>query len=181
MKTKPLYSLSHLTGFFLEWEMFQTQVVEKIKTHALRSILFVLNRAGYEIMWKYILQPDNPQMILWRISCADGYLRLQNTHSEYVLHIAFPLQQWFQKRVSVLRYTYIAGPVTFSRRCELHSSGMTPSHWVVGSRCFETMYWSIFNYRNVRNGHYIYEIGSLHFPETSGTNYPVMGRHPSRM
>jgi hypothetical protein len=26
-----------------------------------------------------------------------------NTHSEYVSHIAFPLQQWFRERASVLR------------------------------------------------------------------------------
>jgi len=31
-----------------------------------------------------------------------------NTHLEYVISIAFPLQQWLQKRASVLHYTYIA-------------------------------------------------------------------------
>jgi hypothetical protein len=31
---------SYLAQFFLEWEMFQTQVVEKIKTHILCSIIF---------------------------------------------------------------------------------------------------------------------------------------------
>ena len=30
-----------------------------------------------------------------------------NTHSEYVITIAFPLQLWFHKRSSVLRYTFI--------------------------------------------------------------------------
>jgi hypothetical protein len=80
---------------------------------------------------------------LQRGACAvhAGYLRLQ-TQSDYIICIAFPLQQWLQLRVSVLRDTYIVGPAKFSQRCGLHSSGMTPRHWVVGSRCFETMYWS---------------------------------------
>jgi len=29
----------------------------------------------------------------------------KNTHSEYVILIAFPLQQWLRERASVLRYT----------------------------------------------------------------------------
>jgi len=32
--------------------MFQTKVVDKIKTHTSRSITFFDNRAAYEIMWK---------------------------------------------------------------------------------------------------------------------------------
>ena len=30
-----------------------------------------------------------------------------DTHSEYVILFAFPLQQWLHERVSVLRYAYI--------------------------------------------------------------------------
>jgi hypothetical protein len=30
------------------------------------------------------------------------------THSEYVILIALPLQQWLKERASVLPYTYIA-------------------------------------------------------------------------
>jgi len=30
------------------------------------------------------------------------------THSEYVMLIAFPLQQWLLERAAVLRYKYIA-------------------------------------------------------------------------
>jgi hypothetical protein len=33
----------YLTEFFLEWEMFQTKVVEKIKTHILWSVTFFWN------------------------------------------------------------------------------------------------------------------------------------------
>ena len=48
--------LSYLAEFFLEWEMFQTKVVEKIKP-------FSENRAVYEIMWnKYVGQATDDYM-----------------------------------------------------------------------------------------------------------------------
>jgi len=31
-----------------------------------------------------------------------------NTHSEYVILLAFPPQQWLHERASMLRYTHIA-------------------------------------------------------------------------
>jgi hypothetical protein len=39
---------SYLSQLFLEWEMFQAKVVEKIKTHIMRSIKFFEDRAFYE-------------------------------------------------------------------------------------------------------------------------------------
>ena len=41
--------------------MFQTKVVEELKTHILYSIKFFFfeNRAVYEIMWKNILSADD--------------------------------------------------------------------------------------------------------------------------
>ena len=36
---------SYLAKFFLEWEMFQTKVVEKIKTHILRSNFFFFRKS----------------------------------------------------------------------------------------------------------------------------------------
>jgi hypothetical protein len=56
--------------------------------------------AVYEIMWKNIVQPDRPLMTIWRT-------RATNIHLDYVIIIAFPLQQWLQERTSMLRYTYI--------------------------------------------------------------------------
>jgi hypothetical protein len=44
---------------------------------------------------------------------AHGMLitKTTNTHSEYVILIAFPLQQRLHERASMLRYTYIASLV----------------------------------------------------------------------
>jgi hypothetical protein len=36
-----------------------------------------------------------------------GYLSLQ-THTQYVIFIAFPTQKWLHELASLLRYTYIA-------------------------------------------------------------------------
>jgi len=63
------------------------------------------NRALYKIMWKNTVQPDRPQMTVWRTRSACR-LRLQ-THSKVCNTITFPLQQWLLKRTSMLRYTNI--------------------------------------------------------------------------
>jgi hypothetical protein len=48
-----MYLLPYLPQLFLEWEMFQTKIVEKFKTHALCSVTISFeNRAVNEIMWK---------------------------------------------------------------------------------------------------------------------------------
>jgi hypothetical protein len=46
--------------------MFQTKVVEKIKTHILGLVRFfsLENRVVYEIMWKNVVQPDRPQITI---------------------------------------------------------------------------------------------------------------------
>jgi len=93
MKTITLFW--HLTQYFLEWEMYQTKVVEKIKTHILRSIsspppLFE-KRALYEIMLKNIVQRDTSQTAIWRMRMACWIPKATDTLSEYVIHIAFPL------------------------------------------------------------------------------------------
>ena len=98
---------SYLAQFFLKWIIFQTKVVEKIKTHILCPVPFFFeNRAVYEIMWKDIVERDRPQMTIWRMRLACWIPKATNIHSEYVIFIAFPLQQWLYERASMLRYTY---------------------------------------------------------------------------
>ena len=63
------------------------------------------------MMWKNAAQPDMPQMPIRRKRAACWLPKTTNTHSEYVIIISFPLQQWLQERASLLRYTYIAGIV----------------------------------------------------------------------
>jgi hypothetical protein len=55
------------------------------------------NRAVYEIMWENIVEPGRPQMTIWRMRIARWIPKATNTHSEYVIIIAFPLQQWLRE------------------------------------------------------------------------------------
>jgi len=40
-----------------------------------------------------------------RMRCACWTTKAKNTHSEYVIVIAFPRQQWLRERASMLRYS----------------------------------------------------------------------------
>ena len=73
-----------------------------------KNIYSFENGAVYEIMWKNVLQPDRPQMAIWRIHIAWWITKATNTRREYVIFIANPPQQWLHECASMLRYTYIA-------------------------------------------------------------------------
>jgi hypothetical protein len=59
----------------------------------------------YMIMWRNMVERGRPQMTIYycaekmRIAC---YGKNTDTHSEYLLLIAFPRQQWLHERGSVL-------------------------------------------------------------------------------
>jgi len=51
--------------------MYQTKIGEKITTYSLSYNFFPQKiRAVYEIMWNNMVQPDRPQMIVWRMRFA---------------------------------------------------------------------------------------------------------------
>jgi len=88
--------------------MLEAKVVEKIKTQILYlTNFFFENRAVYETMWKNTVEPGRPQMALCRMHIACWIPKATKTHSEYVILIALPLQQWLHERTSMLSYTYI--------------------------------------------------------------------------
>jgi len=62
--------LRYLAEFFLEWEMMQTDVIEKTKTHNLCSVTFPENRTVYEVMWKNMVESDRPQATSYYGACA---------------------------------------------------------------------------------------------------------------
>jgi hypothetical protein len=93
MKTN-IHVLSYLAQFFLEWEMLQTKVFEKIKE---KHILFALTlfRKSWPL-W------DDVENYCTAVQATDaygacalraGYLRLQ-IQSDCVILIVFQLQQW---------------------------------------------------------------------------------------
>ena len=70
--------------------------------HILCSITVFENLAFYEMMWKNTVQPDRPQVTIWRMRSACWIPKATNTHSEYVILIAFILQQGCTNAPAVL-------------------------------------------------------------------------------
>ena len=105
-----LHFWSYLDHFFLEWEMFRTKVVEKIKTHILCSITYFQKLRCLWDKVENIAQPDRPQMKIWRKRIACCVRKATNTHSECVTLIDFPFQKWCTNapQYYVIRGTYIA-------------------------------------------------------------------------
>jgi len=60
---------------------------------------------------KNTVEPDRPQMTIWRMHIACWITKVANTHSEYVILIDFPRPKWLHERASMLRYTHIACPL----------------------------------------------------------------------
>ena len=97
MKTN-IHFWSYLAQFFLEWKMFQTRVVHRIKTHILWSMFFFLRKLCS--LWddvENIVERGRPRMTIWRKNIAFWIPKATNTHSEYVILTAFPLQQWLHE------------------------------------------------------------------------------------
>ena len=67
-------------------------IVEVIKTHIFYSIFYFRNSAVYERLWKNIVEPGRPQMIIWRMRIA--CLLNKATHSFTTFSTSFPLQKW---------------------------------------------------------------------------------------
>jgi len=101
MKTN-IHFLSYLPHFFLEWEMFQINVVEKIKTHILCSVTFFRISCR---LWDNVEkccrvgQTTNDNMAhAHSVLDTQGY---KHTHTHTL--IVFPLQQWLHESTSLLR------------------------------------------------------------------------------
>ena len=118
--------------------MFQIKVVDKNQnTHFMFNNFFFLDRAVYQMMWKNIIELGTPQMSMWRMRIACWIPKATNTHSEYVIPIAFPLQQWLHGRASTLCCTYIvclllnelSSPGQQSQHCCTLSVGSPRTGW----------------------------------------------------
>ena len=95
---------AYLAQFFLEKKLFQAKVVKRSK-HTFY--------AQYRIFWKpyrlcdkveIIVEQGRPHLTIRRMRIACWIAKARNTHSEYVILIAFPLQRRLHERASMLRY-----------------------------------------------------------------------------
>jgi hypothetical protein len=78
--------------------------VEKIRT----QLLFFFYRKSFRL-WineeKYRRDGQATDNTIWRMRITSWISKDTNTHSEYVIPIAFPRQQWLHFRSPLLRYT----------------------------------------------------------------------------
>jgi hypothetical protein len=100
---------------FLEWEMFQTKDVEKIKTHILCSITFSRKSCR---LWDNVEKScragqatdDN---VIQPTRCACWITKATNAQSEYVILFTFRWQQWLHEAVQCyvirLHVLYLSG------------------------------------------------------------------------
>ena len=85
--------------------------IENQDTHVMFNNFF-FNHSIYELMWKTIVEPGRPQMTARLLRIACWIPKATNTRPEYVIFLAFPLQQWWHESASMLLYTYIGSPVS---------------------------------------------------------------------
>jgi hypothetical protein len=111
MKTN-IHFWSYLAHFFLEWEMFRTKVVEKIKTHILCSVTFFRKtcRLWENVETNYCKSGQATDDNMAHAHCMLHTLGYKNT--EYVILIAFPQQLLLHERALMLHYTYITSHVS---------------------------------------------------------------------
>ena len=62
-------------------------------THTMFDNVFFENRTVYEIMWKNVVERGRLQETIWRMRIACWMPKATDTHSQYVILIAFPQQQ----------------------------------------------------------------------------------------
>jgi len=105
MKTN-IHFLSYLAKLFLEWEMFQKETVQKIKTHVLCSVTFFRKSCRlWENLEKKILYGGSDHK--WQHGARAlhaGYLRLQTKHSEYVIIIGFSTATMVARTLLIVKF-----------------------------------------------------------------------------
>ena len=108
--------------FFLDWEMFQTTIVEQIKTHFIFNNFIPKNRAVCEIMSKKYggAKGTTYDVTIWRmhvtcciskVTCTHAHAHAHAsgyTHTQICNIYCFSTATMIFEGSSMLRYTYIA-------------------------------------------------------------------------
>jgi hypothetical protein len=110
-----IYCVScYLPQFFFEWELFQS-----CRENKNTFCVWIPPRQSYRV-WddggKYGQTSHRWQCNTANARCMCWITKATNTHSECLIIIDFPMQQWLHKRASVLHYTYIASSVIWSQK-----------------------------------------------------------------
>jgi hypothetical protein len=84
------------------------KIVDKIKTHILCSVTLFSKIVPFIRQFEKFCRVGEAAVDKWRMRIACSISKATNTHSGYVIIIAFLWQQWVHERVSMLRYIYTA-------------------------------------------------------------------------
>jgi hypothetical protein len=94
-------------SFLLRMRNISDKFVEKIKTHILCATTLPPPPSPPKNQWRNTIEPYRPQMTVQHVHIACWIHKTTSIHLEYVILIAFPLQQWLHEHASVLCYTQI--------------------------------------------------------------------------
>jgi len=106
---------THMFPLHFPYRASQCAITFQLSSTKIQKTHFLLNDPGFwkscrlwdNLERKYIVQPKGPQTTIWLIRISRWIPKATNTHSEYVIIIAFPLQQLLHERASLLRFTCI--------------------------------------------------------------------------
>jgi hypothetical protein len=94
------------------------QTLKRKSKHIFCLIALFCNRLVYETVWKMWKSQTGRRRRYGAFALHAVYHKAADTHSEYVILTAFPLQQWLYECASLLRNTYAAFLVCSSERTE---------------------------------------------------------------
>jgi hypothetical protein len=120
---KSFHIYENLAEYCLQWEMFQTKLVEYIKTHFIFSNFFFEIRAIYEKMWKHMVNPERRQTI-WRICVACWISKATRTLAH--AHTEKYIRLYFFSTATMASWTCLIVALHVHRLASFHSNQSSP-------------------------------------------------------
>jgi hypothetical protein len=115
--SRPIHNLALSRSVLLEMRNVSNKTCrDNQNTHLISMNIFLKSCRLWE-RWKYFVKPGRPQMRIRRMRLACRITKATDTHSKYVILIAFPLQKWLYgvPQCNVIRTL----PVVFINQCSL--------------------------------------------------------------
>jgi hypothetical protein len=106
-----IYIFDQISLIFLKIRNVSDKRCTKNKNTNLRTITFFSKIVPFSDNVENNVEADRPHVTILSTRFACWIHKAKNTHSEYVILIAFSRQQRLDGRASILRYMHIACPV----------------------------------------------------------------------
>ena len=109
---------------------YPKESIQQQKTYFMSNNFFPENGALFDTMWKNIVSPGRPPIIMWRMRSARWIPKATDRHSEYGIFVTFRRQQYVREYAALLNFMYYitsfvntkhislsAGLVLIERKC----------------------------------------------------------------